>query len=233
RNVETPAEAPVAEREELESALVLDALEEAPASVDADAPPPVLAPKPATRFALEKKERSHAPATAGEAVATEELFDAPAPQAAVRMLQAPAAPTVHAFVSAALAADTVQARELLAVATRQGSVQESDREQMRRWLGGGSAGLQSGIASSRLAAVPTEGSADAGWLALDALVWPRRDDPVYDPVVRALALELTSRAPVSTAITERAHAYLEWLEERDPAGHDSWRALREGLPPRP
>jgi hypothetical protein len=234
---ESPREALAPERgraepEEVASAELPEVLHGAPTSVDeADALPPAQAGE--TRFALEKKERSNAPATAArQAVATEELFDAPAPQGVARMLQSPAAPIVHAFVTAALAADSARAREHLSVATRQASVHESDREQMRRWLGGGSAGLQSGIASSRLGAVTAESAAHEGWLALDALVWPRREDPTYDPLVRALALELTSRASASTAVTERARAYLEWLEERDPAGGDSWRALRERLPRR-
>jgi hypothetical protein len=210
---ESPREALAPERgraepEEVASAELPEVLHGAPTSVD------------------------EAATAARQAVATEELFDAPAPQGVARMLQSPAAPIAHAFVTAALAADSARAREHLSVATRQASVHESDREQMRRWLGGGSAGLQSGIASSRLGAVTAESAAHEGWLALDALVWPRREDPTYDPLVRALALELTSRASASTAVTERARAYLEWLEERDPAGGDSWRALRERLPRR-
>lgn len=148
----------------------------------------------------------------------------PAPGTATQRAQVPSTPgaedDVRTFVAAALVGDTLAARAMRdAMAARDPAA--AQLKPMDAWL-------QLPVPS----AAGVRRATTAELAALDALLWPRREQPALRPHVEELARRLTQHAE-DAALRARAVAYVEWLAETAPdaAGRAAWRATLESLRP--
>ena len=131
---------------------------------------------------------------------------------------------VRTFVAAALAGDTLAARvQRDAVAAAAASAVEL--QHMDAWL------HPMAPLGRESAAVPSS-QTEAGLSALDALVWPRREQPALRPHVELLARRLLDHAD-DPQQRERAVAYAQWLAQTSPdaARRSLWQALLDALQP--
>lgn len=128
------------------------------------------------------------------------------------------------FVTAALASDAATAR-VLAEDLRQVAAGDTVL------LGSVNAWLQSGVPSAPAARSLMAEPQPRAILALDALVWPHRNDAAWRSALEEMARRLVAAAPHSEALRSRAVAHAEWLAQESPdeAGRAHWRETVERL----
>jgi hypothetical protein len=170
------------------------------------------------RPSLDKDEKSNANLQVRMAVPANELESA-----------------VQRFVGAALEADTAQAREVYAALGASAAPGTGEAlNAMRRWLDALPRAPAAGVELDRGLRMRNSAPATGAepWLALDALVWPRRDAPQLQGAAERLARELAASAPSDARARDRARAWLQWLAVRapDPATRSRWDELLRRLP---
>ncbi len=139
---------------------------------------------------------------------------------------------VRTFSAAALAGDVsaaTRARESLA---RERPDARTEIDQMDAWRAAEALPNAVGRLQSPTSNRGNETSRIA-LRALDALVWPRREEPSFAPVVERMAEALEAASPEHPELRPRAHAYVTWLIERaeDDAAREHLRQRLDALSP--
>jgi len=165
---------------------------------------------------------------------------------------APEEDEVAKFVAAAVAGDTAAARRAFGAfeARHLATADPQTHREMQAWFAasqaegapGTAAETREGVAASR-AEGPGPPSDLEALLALDGLVWPRREIPfaaggsvsppgaAIEEAMRYLARQFAARAASDGRARDRARQYLEWLVARGAGPERSeWEALLRRLP---